>query len=441
MKILVDGEDGIRIDEKALKAVKPTDIKVLQIKLSNENLYVDDKNAFYADGKPGGLTAHAIAVAADENFAVRYIAEKSLRDNRLDESEIMKLQTSLNRLGYEAGTVDGKFGGKTARAIKSFLEEHPEEAANIDPSLKKMLGGKLPKGAMMDVFQGAVEKSETANVGHLPRQTAEGHALLRPELLEFIEKHPGKRAYIEMAFDSAQKYGLDPRMFANQIYQESDNLDPHAKGIQTKSGRALGITQMLPGTAKQYGLSKDELLDPKKAIDAAARHMAQLTEKNGSQALALVEYNGGGKAIETVERALKTKDITVDDWMDFMQKQRERHGTDDRSKWRVQTYEYVQNVVPEFWTDKKVQKALEKPENKDAIQKPAEPSKDENEGTRFAGDPKGSESRQGIKTSTLDPLKLGLNFDRATDQSRTADITNPTPTTPKGPAFSGQTLG
>lgn len=375
MRILIDGEDGIKIDEKALKDSPEKDIKILQTKLSNSNIYVPENSPYYADGKAGGLTTHALSVATDAKFAEKYIVEKALRDNALDKNEIMKLQSSLSSLGYDTGDIDGKFGKKTALAIKNFINEHPDSAADIDPSLKKMLAGKLEKGAMRKPFENASAPPLLSDP-ELSSRSAENKTLLRPELLDFVARHPEKQQYIDMAMKSAEKYHIDPRMFANQIFQESNTLNPHAKGIHTKYGQALGIAQMLPGTARQYGLSREDLFNPSKAIEAAAHHMADLTAKHGgSQALALIEYNGGGNAVPVVERALKTNNVSIDQWMTFMEGQRERHGTNDRSKWRVQTFEYVQNVVPQFWDDKKIRNALDKPANKPEIQETKDPFK------------------------------------------------------------------
>ena len=80
-----------------------------------------------------------------------------------------------------------------------------------------------------------------------------------------------------------------------------------------ESGRgAMGLWQLLPGTARQYGLQVDadldERLDPKLATEAAARHIRALILDFGSGSsvlLALAAYNGGAtrvrRAVQRVE--------------------------------------------------------------------------------------------------------------------------------------------
>ena len=44
---------------------------------------------------------------------------------------VEELQTRLNELGYDCGTVDGKFGGKTLAAVKTFQREHSLDADGV----------------------------------------------------------------------------------------------------------------------------------------------------------------------------------------------------------------------------------------------------------------------------------------------------------------------
>ena len=102
-----------------------------------------------------------------------------------------------------------------------------------------------------------------------------------------------KKQYLPVAVATAQKYGLDPVMFAAQIEQES-GWNPNAK---SKAG-ARGIAQFMPATAKEMGLSNP--LDPVSAIDAAARYMVKLRDELGSEDLARQAYNGGIGTVKKV---------------------------------------------------------------------------------------------------------------------------------------------
>jgi membrane-bound lytic murein transglycosylase D len=65
---------------------------------------------------------------------------------------------------------------------------------------------------------------------------------------------------------------------------------------------AVGMFQFVPQTGEHYGLSAADLLDVDKSADAAARYIAdsisQFNSDRMKEALALLAYNRGGKAVE-----------------------------------------------------------------------------------------------------------------------------------------------
>ena len=71
---------------------------------------------------------------------------------------------------------------------------------------------------------------------------------------------------------------------------------------------AVGMFQFVPATGEHYGLSAAELLDVDKSADAAARYIAdginQFSSDRMKEALALLAYNRGGKAVESDLAAL-----------------------------------------------------------------------------------------------------------------------------------------
>ncbi len=71
---------------------------------------------------------------------------------------------------------------------------------------------------------------------------------------------------------------------------------------------AVGMFQFLPETGEHYGLSAAELLDIEKSADAAARYIGDglntFSTDRMKEALALLAYNRGGKAVERDVAAL-----------------------------------------------------------------------------------------------------------------------------------------
>ena len=61
---------------------------------------------------------------------------------------------------------------------------------------------------------------------------------------------------------------------------------------------ARGVMQLMPATARAYGLDPQELSDPARNIDAGVRHLKDLlTQHQNNIALALAAYNAGSGAI------------------------------------------------------------------------------------------------------------------------------------------------
>lgn len=104
-----------------------------------------------------------------------------------------------------------------------------------------------------------------------------------------------KSQYVAIAQASAQKYGISPIYFVNQIQQES-HFDPYA---QSNAG-AVGIAQFEPTTAASMGINP---YDPNSALDGAARYMSLLqAQYGGDYAKALAAYNGGEGALQAAVR-------------------------------------------------------------------------------------------------------------------------------------------
>lgn len=102
----------------------------------------------------------------------------------------------------------------------------------------------------------------------------------------------------DLAEAAEHKYSLPDRSIEALIYNESGG---NPKAISYVHGKpcAYGLTQMTPRTARRYGLlTKADLLDPVKNVDAGAHHYKDLLEANKQHAIAHTysDYNAGSAA-------------------------------------------------------------------------------------------------------------------------------------------------
>ncbi|MDX2466760.1 MAG: lytic transglycosylase domain-containing protein, partial [Acidimicrobiia bacterium] len=97
-------------------------------------------------------------------------------------------------------------------------------------------------------------------------------------------------AEIEQAASDA---GLDPRLLAAMVWQES-RFVPDAV---SRSG-ALGLTQLMPGTADELEVDP---LDPGENLQGGARYLAWTIEEFGSIELGLAAYNAGPGTVRRAE--------------------------------------------------------------------------------------------------------------------------------------------
>jgi hypothetical protein len=89
---------------------------------------------------------------------------------------------------------------------------------------------------------------------------------------------------------AAQRWSVSAALLAAQIYRES-SFNPFAR---SRAG-ALGISQLMPQTARAYGVG--DPFDPAEAIDGQAHLMRDLLRSFASVPLALAAYNAGPKPV------------------------------------------------------------------------------------------------------------------------------------------------
>jgi soluble lytic murein transglycosylase-like protein len=90
---------------------------------------------------------------------------------------------------------------------------------------------------------------------------------------------------------AAARYNLDPAVLHGLIQQES-GFNPNSRS----SAGALGLTQLMPGTASSLGVGNP--LDPLQSIEGGARYLSQMMSQfGGNTEEALAAYNAGPGAV------------------------------------------------------------------------------------------------------------------------------------------------
>jgi soluble lytic murein transglycosylase-like protein len=94
-----------------------------------------------------------------------------------------------------------------------------------------------------------------------------------------------------MAAEAAQEAGVPPALFQALVETES-GFNPNA----VSSAGAMGLTQLMPGTAQALGVQNP--FNPQENLAGGARYLASLLNEFHSVPLALAAYNAGPGAVQ-----------------------------------------------------------------------------------------------------------------------------------------------
>jgi soluble lytic murein transglycosylase-like protein len=112
--------------------------------------------------------------------------------------------------------------------------------------------------------------------------------------LRFDESQPVPEGpYGPLIYEAARKHQVNPRLVAALIRQESAG---NIRAVSHKGAR--GLMQLMPATAKRFGVRKEQLFDPQHNLDAGVHYLSWLVDQFPNDlAKILAAYNAGENAV------------------------------------------------------------------------------------------------------------------------------------------------
>ena len=126
--------------------------------------------------------------------------------------------------------------------------------------------------------------------------------------------------YDDIVKDSAEAHGFDWRLITAILYQESQ-LDPNAISIKG----ARGLMQVLPETAREFGYSEEDLMDPETNIRAGVEYLAWVRDrfanaKPGERMwFTLAAFNAGIGHVQDARRITRALGDDPDQWFNHVE--------------------------------------------------------------------------------------------------------------------------
>ncbi len=157
----------------------------------------------------------------------------------------------------------------------------------------------------LSLIAGPVGAQEVSPVDALPGEPVERQAAVSPRVQvpdDSVERAvglelprppdgpvPARGELVAMVDRLAQGSGLEPSLVHALVSAES-GYDPHA----VSGAGAVGLMQILPETAAEYGVqSVESLFDPETNLRTGLRHLKRLLQKYGGLGQAVMAYNAG----------------------------------------------------------------------------------------------------------------------------------------------------
>jgi transglycosylase-like protein with SLT domain len=99
--------------------------------------------------------------------------------------------------------------------------------------------------------------------------------------------------YGALIYETARKHQVNPQLVAALIRQESAG---NVRAVSHKGAR--GLMQLMPATARRFGVRKEQLFDPQHNLEAGVRYLSWLVDQFPNDlAKVLAAYNAGEGAV------------------------------------------------------------------------------------------------------------------------------------------------
>ncbi|HYG25118.1 MAG TPA: lytic transglycosylase domain-containing protein [Verrucomicrobiae bacterium] len=251
-----------------------------------------------ASAQEESFTIDADALQAVQQWAEENIDEDVLRSlGAADQKQVETFFKEIQKRFHGEYVVDVAELRDIAKGILPLLE------ANADTQAYAIwLKSRLDYLEVAEQLQFRITAPRGAT-NSVPRsQPIPSPQLEREVWIEKVSARPVPAAaapYVKRLKPVFERHRLPPELV--WIAEVESSFDPRAKS----PAGAAGLFQLMPATAKQYGLKTwplDQRYRPEESADAAARHLAYLYRRFKDWRLAVAAYNAGegtvGRALE-----------------------------------------------------------------------------------------------------------------------------------------------